>query len=319
MPLAVGVLTAPPPVDPTTPAAPTLLADELGRSLTWIAPDDTVWPLTADHLPWYTLSEIAGLGVAQTQITLDPHPRYGSRIRHQHPEHRNIAIPIRFDADTNVELVEAMRELAGAFTQTRRRGADGLYPPGRLRVARPDGSVREILAHYQGGIDGEPDQGWLWDTAVISLLCEDPYFRALDAVTITREHSAGGTPFLNPFLTVSSGQVLGESTIINDGDVDAYPTWTITGPADAVSATNHTTGEEFEITHTLTAGQVITVTTDPPTVRGPSDTILTSALTWPGSVLWGLVPGVNEVEFSVTSSASGTSIVLSFVPRYEMA
>lgn len=196
---------------------------------------------------------------------------------------------------------------------TRRRG------PGRLRALRPDGSAREIECYYQAGFDGEPGQGWLWDTAVLSLYCPDPFWRDVKAESIPYSYAGAPVSYLSPYLTVSPSSVLGVTTAHNAGDVEAWPTWTIIGPATAVVATNHSTGESFTLTGTLTAGQVATITTDPPAVRGPGGANWSNKLSWPGAVLWGLQPGVNDVEFAVAGAAAGTKITLSYVPRYETA
>jgi hypothetical protein len=190
--------------------------------------------------------------------------------------------------------------------------------PGRLQIARPDGSVREILACYEAGFDGEPRQGWTYDTAVLALYCEDPYWRDVAPTTVLREFALGAD-FLRPFMTVSSSRTLGETQIDNRGDVEAWPAWTITGPASSVGATNSTTGEAFTLTHTLLAGQIVGITTDPPTVRGPAGEVLTGSLDWPGARLWALQPGVNDVDFQVGGSGPGTRIELSYYQRYETA
>ena len=150
------------------------------------------------------------------------------------------------------------------------------------------------------------------------MFCPNGFWRDTTSQTVTRSYDAGTTPYLDPYPTVSSGQVLGASQITNPGETDAWPDWVITGPAEEVVATNHTTGEEFTLTSSLAGGEPSTITTDPPTVRGPAGEVLTSALTWPGAVLWPLKPGVNDVEFAVNSSGVGTSIQLTYVPRYEM-
>jgi hypothetical protein len=281
-------------------------------SAVWIAPDDTEWYLTSDTELHFTLDAVTGWGAAPIQIVADAHPRGGTRVRHIQPQHRIITWPLRVRADTHVELVHGWRDIARAFTMTRRLG------PGRLRVMRPDGDAREILAYYQAGFDGEPGQGITYDTAVLSLYCEDPYWRAVDPLSTPYEY--GGTPvsYLNPYVTVSPSSVLGETTAYNPGDVEAWPEWTIVGPASGLTATNNSTGESFTLTAALAAGETATITTDPPTVRGPSGN-WTENLNWPGAVLWGLQPGLNDVDFAVSGAAAGTQIILSYTPRYETA
>lgn len=310
MPIVVGPISSPTP--PTTPSTPP--AFDPGRpEAVWIAPDGTEWSLTSDRDLHFTLDAVTGWGAAPIQITADPHPRGGTRVRHIQPQPRTITWPLRVRADTHMELVTGWRELVRAFTQTRRLG------PGRLRIARPDGSAREIEAYYEAGFDGEPGQGWVYDTAVLSLYCEDPYWRAAETLSTPYEYEGTPASYLDPYLTVSPSRVLGATTAVNPGDVESWPEWTIVGPATSLVATNHTTGEAFTLTATLLGGETATITTDPPAVRGPAGENWTTNLDWPGAVLWGLQPGLNDIEFSMGGAASGSQITLAYVPRYETA
>lgn len=279
----------------------------------WIAPDGEEFMLDSLSLGWTTPRGRAGLGAAPIELVTDPHPRGGVRVRHIQPQSRQITWPLFMEGRSHLELVATYRRLARAFTSTRRLG------PGRLRVMRPDGTAREIEAYYEGGFDGEPGRGFLDDTVVLSLFCEDPFWRASEPVSLPYSYSSGAASYLNPYLTVSPSSVLGATTAVNEGDAEAWPEWQITGPATALTATNNTTGEAFTLTATLTAGQTATITTDPPTVRGPAGENWTGNLSWPGAVLWGLQPGVNDVSFSVSGAAAGSSITLSYTPRYETA
>jgi hypothetical protein len=190
-----------------------------------------------------------------------------------------------------------------------------------LRITRPDGTAREIEAYYEDGWTGTAGENWVSANPVLTLYCPDGYWRDVDAQVVRREHQTAGRPFLSPFLSVSNSQVLGASAINNPGDVDAWPSWTITGPAASVTATNATTGEAFTIDYDLLAGEQITITTTRlrPLVRGPGGQNLVGSLNWPGAVLWSLLPGVNDVNFSIAGSAEGTAIELAFHPRYEAA
>ncbi|MFC4146618.1 hypothetical protein ACFO0M_10155 [Micromonospora mangrovi] len=318
MPVYVGVISPPttPAPEPTpTPAPAPQRPRDPGRfQLVWIGPDGTELQLTSDTELHFTLDGWSNVvGAAPIIIVAYPHPRGGTRVGHVQPQPRTMTLPVRVRADTHMELVGGWRDFVRPIVATRRLG------PGKLRILRPDGSAREIECYYQGGIEGEPGQGWLYDTAVLSLYCPDPYWRDVTPESIPYAYAGAPVSYLSPYLTVSPTSVLGVATATNAGDVEAWPEWTIVGPATSVVATNHTTGESFTLTGTLTAGQVATITTDPPTVRGPGDAIWTGKLSWPGAVLWGLQPGLNDVEFAVAGAGAGTSITLSYVPRYETA
>ncbi len=189
-----------------------------------------------------------------------------------------------------------------------------------LRVYRPDGTFREIDAFYEDGFGGEPGENWLSANPVLTLFCPEGSWRGHEH--ITEERGFGfSVSFGAPFLTLSSSQVIGTATIVNPGELVSWPDWTITGPCTAITATSTTLGQTWTITYTLTAGQQITVETGGPRpgVRGPGDINLSGSLNWPTAYLWGLVPGDNDIEFSVSGAAAGTKIRADFHPMYEGA
>lgn len=305
MPVFVGPLPSPPPPDPPPRSE--------AREYTWFAPDGTVWPLNRRELGWWTTRGVAGLGAMPIELVTDEHPRGGARVRHVALGPRLITWPMVVRGDDHTEFLERWRPLGLAFTMTSDLG------PGVLRIRRPDGTAREIEAWYQDGWDGDPDQGRRYDTVVLTLFCEDPAFRDVEALTVSRAHSGAGTSFFDPFPRVSPANVLGATQVVNPGDVKAWPQWTVTGPMTAFLAQNDTTGESFELTATLTAGQQATITTHPLTVRGPAGQNWINNLDWPGAQVWGLVRGPNNITFTVTGANTGTLVDLSFRPRYEMA
>lgn len=312
------IITSAPPVQP-----PVELPG-LGRAaVTYYDPTGTAWPLTSKPVGWYTRAEgISGLGAAPVELTRDDYPRGGSRLRHVQPLSRTIVWPLHVWGADHTEFVTRWRQLARAFTRTSRDG------PGTLEIARPDGSRRQIDVHYEAGFDGlgTATSGRIWDVAMLSLYCEDPYWVDPVAQTVRRQHGTP-VPFLNPYPTVSPGQVLGATTVTNPGDVVVWPEWRITGPASLVTFTRTDTGESFvldpnapAIGHgNLLAGEQITVRTDPPQVRYQDDSNWIGAVNWPGATLWGLDPGDNPITFQLDGSGPGSAVDLTYHPRYETA
>lgn len=284
----------------------------------WIDPTGAEWPLTDAGIGWFTLNDVSGLGAAPITVTSDPDPLGGVNIRAVQPQPRTITWPLHIYGADHPEFLARWRRLAAAFTVTRRLG------PGTLVIAQPDGTTREIRAIYEDGFTGSAGHGYLEDDIVLSLYCPDGYWRDREPTLITREYAAG-TSFLDPYPTVSSSQVLGDTIVVNPGDVEAWPDWTITGPATLITATNQLTGESWQLNPNaagighgpLLVGETITITTRPPTVRGPAGETWTGALNWPGATLWALQPGANPVTFAVDGAGAGTGIALSFHARYE--
>ncbi|MEV1079866.1 phage tail protein [Streptomyces sp. NPDC050211] len=324
MPLITAAVTTPPEPDPPAGGGGGIHLPDLGRAtVTYYDPAGGVWPLTKRSLGWYTLADgVSGLGAVPYELTSDAHPRGGARLRHVQAQPRTIVWPLWVGGDTHLEFVQRWRQLATAFTRTLRDG------PGILEISRPDGSHRQIEVIYQEGWEGRGAHGFgrIFDSAVLSLWCEDPYWVDPVSVLVHREQGAG-EDFLQPYPSVSSSQVLGATTVTNPGDTIVWPEWTITGPASLVTFTHTGTGVSFvlnpnapSIGHgNLLAGQKVTVRTDPPQVRYQNGNNWIGALNWPSAVLWGLDPGDNNVTFQLDGSGPGSAVDLSFNPRYETA
>ncbi len=282
---------------------------------TWTDPTGTVWSLSdnSDAGPgWFTPPGPAGWHATQYEIVTDALARGGESVRTIRAKPGRLVWPIYVFGDTHMQYVERHRQIRRAITMTAHRKLAGV-----MRVTRPDLSAREIDCIYESGMEGESGEGHMWSKDAVVLYCPDGYWRDTPPITVPYSYVAGSN-FLNPFPKVSAAG-LGEATVTNPGDVDAWPTTVITGPASAVTATNITTGYEWTVTWPLGAGEQITITTQRPTVRGPAGQNLVTALDWPTAYLWGLAPGDNAVIFNVSGGAPGTSVQMTFYPRHEGA
>lgn len=314
---------APPP--PVIERPPPLLDHFPDRPrLMWISPAGEEWDLgfldeKDDDTRLFAMREVKGLGAAPRTFTADAQPRGGTRVRHIQPDPRLVTLPMVIEGPDHATFLALWRRLAQSFTDTRWRG------PGRLVVARPDGTAREIEAYYQDGWDANPDGGSYWDTVVLTLYCPDPFFRDTTPTVLGPYRAPTPLDYLAPYPTVTSSQTLGEMTLFNPGGVEAWPDWVITGPADVITARSKTTGESFTFDvvayrgYGLQSGETITIVTDPPTVRGPGGANWVGALDWPSCVLWGLLPGENKVEFIASNVQADFSLTMSFYARYETA
>lgn len=284
---------------------------------TWTDPEGTVWVLTGPHeeYGWLTKPGIGGWGANPVTIVTDPIARGGVSVRHQRREPRRLVWPLNIYGETHMEWLLRYRALMRAFAMTKYRG------PGVLRVTRPDGSGREVECYYEDGFQGEPNENHTFANPTLQLLVPAGYWRDATELSVVREYNPGGISYLRPYPTVSNGQVLGASQVFNDGDVEVWPSWTLTGPATQLIATNTTTGDSFTLTYTLLAGQQVTITVTPERslVRGPAGENLTGSVDFPGAVLWSLLPGLNDVNFVVNGSSPGSSVKLSYYRQWEAA
>lgn len=292
---------------------------------TWIDPVGREWALsdTSEELGWFTTPGPAGWGSTPIELVTDPLPRGGEQIRFIRSKPRRMQWPIYIGGRDHQEYTARRRAITRAFTMTTQRMA-----PGYLKVARRDGDARLIACYFEQGLEGEAGQDWLSSRNAVQLYCPDGYWSASQPITMERTFTPQNTPFINPFMTVTSSRVLsgGEGdppTVVNNvGDVEAWPMWTLTGPMTKFTAENQTIGSRFALTYGLAAGQQVTITTNPPTVRGPGNANFARYIDWfnpDGTELWPLLDGSNDIRFAVDGAGAGTKVQLSFTPRYETA
>ncbi len=285
---------------------------------TWTDPDGVVWELTnsaPDGPGWFTVPGPSGWDATTYEIVTDPVPRGGETVRFVRSKPARIVWPLYVYGDSHISYVQRKRAIKKAFTSTLHKRT-----PGLLTVTRSDdpGNPRQISCYYESGLEGESGDGWMYSKDAITLFAPDGYWQDTNVSTVTYSYIPG-VDYFNPFPQVSDSLNLGTSAINNGGDVDAWPTWTITGPMSAITATNTTTGYEFSLTAPLNAGEQITITTAQPTVRGPAGQNLVGNLNWPEAYLWWLTPGDNMLIINVSGAAAGTTVELSFQARHEGA
>jgi hypothetical protein len=274
VPIGRGLVQVTPPPPPVVDVPTRRVIDPPGvyRAL-WFPPDgsDPI-DLNPPDQEWWSLKANSGLGAVPVDLITTDNPDGGVLVEFTRPRERTILWPLRMRSTTHLGLLAVWRNLVHKITQTKD------YGPARLRLIRPDGSEREILAHYSSGLEGEPGDGtWLEVTAVVNLLCPDPYWR--DTRTITAEFRDEVDPdYLSPYPSIASGRTLGAAQLVNVGHRATWPTWTIRGPMTSLTASNDDRGEEFTLTAALAAGQVATISSRPLRVRGPGGANLIGGL-----------------------------------------
>lgn len=262
---------------------------------------------------WVLQPGAKGLDMPAYAFTQDESPGIdGYAIRQVRAGGREVALPIAFWADDS----------RAAYLTRRRTLIRSLNPKrglGVLTVAQSDGTARTIGACYSAGLEGDESldaAGARWCMGVLTFACPSPFWLGDEATTEWRSAVSGAFFPILP-LVVGNSQVLGSVTVDNDGDDDAFPVWTITGPATAVSLTNVTTGEVLVLSRTITVGDTIVIDT-----RERQQTALLNGVTnlWGGltdaSTMWALEPGINDLTLTVTGSTSNTRVRMTYQPRY---
>jgi hypothetical protein len=313
MPLIAKPATAPQP----TPTPVPIVAAPVPLRLVYIDPDGQEWFLT-DRSSGVVATACAGIAGPQPSLTAVNLPGGGGIAQFYRSTTRPIVVGLFVEASTQDDFLALMDRLARAFWNERR----GEPAPGTLVVARPDGSSRQIPVICTDGADQSDDDrsksGLTWSTFTLTFQALDPLWADAEATTTEfAVYSVTGVPPMPPVQLAPAG-LLGQTSITNEGDADAYPVWTITGPGEP-TITNTTTGRSFGLSVTLGSGETVTVDTRPTmqsAVDGDGDDRWGDLVKSSPRDLWPLVPGVNSLDLSMSGSGTGSKIALSYMRRW---
>lgn len=270
----------------------------------WVDPSDVVRDLSTSSI-YSVRPEIIGLGTAGSSVTGEKLPGApGSVVRRIAIPPSQITLPITIIASTLSNLLLALDDLRAWFDT----GDEGRQTPGYLRVTRPDGSVRQLLCYYDGGLEGDFSTGGdVWTEYDIRLYAPDPWPTAAAETVVTWTAAA---------LTVPVGQV-------NEGQMAAYPIWKVTGPATSMSVHSDTSGKGWSLVFNLPAGKTVTVDTRPPSQRTDlpildSDHVNRYPALYPGSLIFNnwMPSGLNQFTVSLVGTSGASRLELRYLPRY---
>lgn len=313
MPLLVPppVVPPPPPPPPATGVAITTITDPSGRA----------WPLDGTNGLWLQPGR-KGFHAPSYQHYRDESPAVdGAFWRGVRATIRELFIPIVIIGRDRDDLLATRRALIAAISP--RRGEC------LITSSYPDGSRRHIRARYVDGMEGEEGKGEWGVTKLrygLRFVADDPYFFGDEISTTWGSASVDRTELPIPgadtfYEVVTAAQLLGETTLTNSGDVDAYPLWVFSGPFTEIELTNTSSEQSMTITHTAAApGDTLTIDTRPGRTSIVDDAGVNRwADLSDGYQLWPLVPGLNAMNLAVSGTDEHTTATMRFSPRYEAA
>ncbi|WP_432077836.1 phage distal tail protein [Streptomyces sp. YPW6] len=281
--------------------------------VTFTDPAGVATLLTDWERGWVVQPGAKGLDMPSYAFTKDESPGIdGHEVRQVRAEGKTITLPVAFWAnDSRAAYMTRRRALIRSLNPKRGQGT--------LTLTEPDGGQRSIGVRYTDGMEGDESRdaaGARWCITALVFDVASPYWTGGE-VTTEWKNGTGGDFF--PFLplVVGDSQVLGSVTVDNDGDDDAFPVWTIKGPATAITLTNTTTGQTLALTRTITGADTIVIDT-----RERRQTALLNGVTnlWPDlsddSSLWPLETGPNDLSLTVAGSTTDTSVRMTYQPRY---
>lgn len=157
---------------------------------------------------------------------------------------------------------------------------------GRIEATLPDGTVRKINARYAGGIDFSTEDSPIptIQDYPIQLVCDSPYWEANTASTAQANFNGTATVNLN---------------LSNGGDVDTYPTITVTSAVDHPSFILSGVGT-LDVNVNLQSGTLTIDCADPSIEVGNASRMGSASKT---STFFQLARGGNTLKLSANSGS----------------
>lgn len=306
----------------TGPVTPPFGRDRQPLTVTYIDPDGGTWAWSAPDSRCRVLS-VTGIGGPPTAYTDSALAGGASLPQSYTAAKRSIVVGLHvYDDASQAGLLDLLDQLTFALWTERA----GVPAPGRIVFARPDGRARQIEVFCTSGIEQtdteESRDAYQRDTGYVLTFESglDPLFSDTDPIgplVFQAPPNVGGIPPLLPVVLTPSN-TLGETTITNSGNGDAYPIWTIYGPG-TPTLSNLTTGRAFSLATALGVGEVVTIDTRPArqsAVDGLGadrwgDLVKTSPRD-----LWTLVPGKNKLNLEIADAVEGSKIEMRYHRRW---
>lgn len=280
----------------------------MSETIEWVDPDSTVIPLNVERKTQNRFSP-------PNRFVIDESPTVdGAVMRSVRHTARRVILPIVIKGDSPGDVRTQIEDLTYALDP--KRG------PGKIRVTGPNGIVRESVAYLEDGMGLDETlnsaAGPLWQRASLQFFCPEPYWK--DATTTSGvENYDSDTPTFFPFfpLRLVSSSIFGTATILNDGHVETYPRWQVTGPGSAIYLKNLSTGEYISLDVSLAAGETVSIDTTPGvrSITKNDGTNLFGQLS-ADSTLWALRQGSNSIQMEMSSADSTSSFSYSYERRW---
>lgn len=251
---------------PSAPTAPPEGSKWLPLRMTWEGADGSLWQLNDHGQGIFLGANVRGLGMPTYQRWGSSSPAVpGSRHKGSRAEAREIFWPVNLFADSSIEWMEFDR----AFWRSLDPDISGVWT-----VFHPDGPKRTLRCRFAEAEEGFPldpiANGWA--TYGVRLEASSPYWEGEPVARSWKQDPARNflvTPedraqFSDPegtILCLATGSALGSATFTNDGDVPAYPVWTVAGPTTAVSV--GVEGKTITIPFEIPEGKAVKIDTTP--------------------------------------------------------
>lgn len=158
-------------------------------------------------------------------------------------------------------------------------------------------------------------------TVQLPMVSADPAKRASaeSQLTITPGVAAGIIGYTSPYSSPYGTElgVTGADSVENLGDVEAIPRFRIDGPITNPELLNNTTGKSIKLVYTLAAGEFLEVDAGRKTVLLGGSASRFSAVVFPDTKWWRLVPGLNDVRLLAAAFSAGAALTVYWRHAFE--
>ena len=269
----------------------------MAETLEYVNAAGTVLTLSSGDLRWMYGMDGRGIPPVAVDETAN-RSGAGSVLTLLRSDARTVQIPVVVTGDLRTVLRTAATVM------------DPTLGDGRL-VSQVDAAPeRELVCRYVGGLQWTEDQPTLMKQ-VIAFRAFDPFWR--DTVDATGSWTLGDTGVWLPFppVKVVASDLFAAAAPDNDGDVEAWPVWTVSGPTTSVTLANVTTGRSLKVAVALTAGETLTIDTRPAakTVVDQDGTNRFATLDSVIDDLFPFVRGVNTINITIAGGEGVTTEV----------
>lgn len=275
----------------------------------WVMPDGTQVDLN-DRVTYFCTLARSGMwnpsySVSSIELPVLP----GSVFAGAKIGERLIDLPVEVRAPTHTELLATLRAVAYMMNPTLGKG--------QLKVITPN--YNRGLYCYPTGIQvGERD---VTASLVLSFKANDPFW--YDSVSEGVSFVQGETlPFFPIFpISLITSLNFSEDSVQNLGDVEAWPVWTVYGPASGVTLENSTTGKKIDLSGLIIeVGEKLVINTREKSIQleisGESETVDEITALSLDSSIFSLQPGNNNLVVKLNDSTEDTRVNLSWAKRY---
>lgn len=284
------------------------------ETVVWIDPEGAITTFSRVEF------DLSGRWFPSLVLDEDPLPgQPGSRLNEVRHGPLEFTMPVWVRTASETALRTALRAVVYALDPSRGVGT--------VRVTAPGGDLRELPCVCVDGLPMVERLGQTSNTVdqklVLAFRAHSPYWTA--ASDTVQDFTLGTQPtfFNGPWfpLRLASSEILVDTSVSNDGDVESWPVWTITGPGSGIVLQNLTSGKDLAFSAqgglVLGSGESVVVDTRPgykTLTKGDGGNA------WPHvaatSALWSLSRGGNAIRLQMAGSTTASGLRVSHRPRY---